>query len=161
MTTRLIPASTIVDLQVDLRCLDVPCPNLNTVLDAVIAKVCSINTELPSLDFLCFNKEATTLQGFYQNIIEEICFIKDSMPTAPTLPSYEYCSFELLDCNAPCLEVSNPCGEITQEDVIQALITRSNTLFNVVCDQQSIISTLDSRIKDLESQVQVLQGCCQ
>ena len=153
--TKPVPASRVVDVLADPMCLSIQCTDLRTVMDALVAKVC--NSDLPSLDFKCLTP-VTTVEELYQLLIDEVCTVQEVV--IPVEDAYELCSLETFVCNPACLVVTNPCGDTTEHDVIQALISRSNTLLNELCALKDRVAALESANISLINKIAGLQNCC-
>lgn len=145
-----IPASTVVDVNIDMQCLDVECKTLPNVLQAIVDSLCS--SELPSLDFKCLSPVETVPQ-FYQLVIDRLCSL--SVPDVPTVYNFESCLVDTWVCGATaCI----PGTDL--ESTVQALIARVNRLSNIISNQCNQIELLESRINQLTTQVDNIKDCC-
>lgn len=149
-----IPTSNIVDLNLDLKCLTVPCPTLTNVLQEIIDLLC--NSDLPSLDFGCLSPAQTTVE-FYQLVINELCRL--GQPVVVPAYSFELCKLDTWQCGSPtCITVTAPNN--TTNDIIQALIARVNRLSTVISTQCDKIEQLEATLTNLATQVDNIKDCC-
>lgn len=153
--TKPIPAKRIVNVIEDPMCLDITCMDLPTVMQEIVSQLC--NTELPSLDFKCLTT-VVTVPDFYQLIIDKLC--ESDTVTIVEEPTYELCKLDGWNCDNNCLIVTNPCGDVTQEDVIQALIARVNDYSSIICDLSTRIDALEKETESLQLQIASVQNCC-
>ena len=167
--TNPIPASQIVDVQLNWQCLTQPdCPLLLEALQTLVDASCDI-LDTSNLDFDCF-PQLVTREEFDKFIIEKFCELQaagvldsDTSTDTPTSNlSYNLtCSADTWDCDTAdvCITVNNPCDplDITNEEKVQALQSRVITLTNIVkshCEEienlKEIINTLDIRLSNIK-----------
>lgn len=163
MVSNPISSNQVVDVPIDLGCLNVECKDLNSILGAIVDKICN-PIDLSSLNFDCLDEVDNQLD-LYQQIIDKVCEAPVSPGITFTPGVLEYCSTDSWVCgDDPCLTVENSCdpGNITLENVLQALISRQQALsvqVSSICDQ---ITTINNQISALESRVTTLENtCCQ
>jgi len=144
-----ISAGQIVDVNINLDCLDVECNTLNNVLQALVDKVC--DTELPSLDFKCL-PQVTTQAALYQALIDKVCETNEPAPTTFTM---SFCQTDTWACGQPACIPS----QTTLNATVQALIARVNSLTNIISSQCTQIANLQSQINQLTLQVNNLDCC--
>lgn len=163
MVTNPISSNQVVDVPIDLGCLEVECKDLNSILEAIITKVCT-PIDLSSLDFECLDEVDNQLD-LYQQIITKIC--EETVTTGITFDPgvLEYCSTDSWACgDNPCLVVENSCdpGNITLENVLQAVISRQQSLSTLLSDICNDISSINNAISALDVRVTQLENtCCQ
>lgn len=151
-----IPAKKVVEVLENNRCLDIQCNDLPTVMQAVVDQLC--NLEVPTLDFGCLEPVATVPE-LYQLLLTTAC--QTTVTPVQTEPTYQYCSTDGWSCgDTACLEPSNPCNPISQADVIQALINRSNGYANVINTLCTRVTALEATVISLQNQLNSLKECC-
>ena len=166
MTTNPISANQIVDVNIDLKCLEVDCKTLPNVLQAVVDKVCETVTdsnEFTPLDFKCLDA-VTTQTAFNQEVVDKLCELEESGgPNAPVC-NLNYCASDNWDCQNrdTCLIVTNPCNPttVTTCDVLQAMIKRMVAQGDVIIDLCSRVTTLESRVNTIQTQLTIIQTTC-
>lgn len=170
--TQPIPGNQIVDVSLsanDWACLTAPnCPNLPNTLKLLITEICSLkNPGFDQLDFGCVDS-ADTLVGILQNILNNITCEQtppaDDNVNDKVLTGLTECSSDGWDCDATdaCFSISNECnpGVLTVKVVIQALIDRIVAQGNMIKSLCSRLTTAESDISTLQSQVTTLMATC-
>ena len=156
--TNPVPARRVVDVLLPENCLEIACLDLNSVLSAMVVRLCS--TEAPSLEYSCL-AEPSTIDGFYQLLVDEICALK--APGQSPIPfNYEDCLTGGWACgDSACLVVRDYCdASPSDQEYIQALIARSNDYANVINQLCERVTDLEATIVGLQTQVDSVKECC-
>ena len=165
-----ISSNQVVSVAIDLKCLDVPCPTLNNVLQAVVDKVCD-ETDFDAIDYGCASP-ATTLTGALQSAFTAIsaigCAPGGGTPVTDgsdlLVEGIQACSSDGWDCSSrdACFDLTNSCspGDVTVALLFQKLIDRNVAYGNTIkglCDR---ISELEQNVADLQLSVATIQSSC-
>lgn len=164
-----ISSNQVVSVAIDLKCLDVPCPTLNNVLQAIVDKTCE-ETDFTSIDYGCATP-ATTLTGALQsafNAIDGIGCDPNGTPATDaselTVGGIQTCSSDSWDCSSrdACFDLTNPCspGDVTVALLFQKLIDRNVAYGNVIKSLCDRISELEQNVADLQLAVATIQSSC-
>ena len=152
-----IPASQIVDVTLDFKCLTVECPTLLATLQALVDAVCS--TELPTLNFQCLTAVSTT-QEFYQLVLDTLCTLQaTSVPTVE--PTYQLCSSDAWDCSSTlkCIDIGTETNNTAT--LVQALINRVNAYSELLPTLCTRITALEAIVASLQTQIDTINtNCC-
>lgn len=163
MVSNPISSNQVVDVPIELGCLDVSCNDLNTILGAIIDKVCN-PIDFSGLDFGCLDVVDNQVD-LYQQIIDKICEVTVDVGITFTPESLEYCATDTWQCGEdPCLTVENSCdpGNITLENVLQAIISRQQTITEKLTEFCDRLDTLEAQVSSLDIRVtQIENSCCQ
>ena len=158
-----IPAKQIVDVQVNWGCLTAPtCTTLELSLQTIIDKICAINS-FDDLEFKCVETDSTELKDILQGIINKVCSITSTNTTEVNsldLMSLNFCTPDTWDCesNDNCIVPIACNSEPTNEEIIQALVSRIVKQGEVIKDLCEKITTLEDRLNQVDLELE--DGCC-
>ena len=180
--TNPIPANQVVDVDIDLKCLDEGggnnCGNtLKYVLQKIVDKIGDNLCGLEDLDFKCLT-ESDNLPDILQSIINKLDCSNTSggsgvgtgtgtttvNGSSVVLTGLTNCTTDNFSCSSAtgCLTITDPCNHtsVTLQFVIQTLINR-------IVAQSNIIKTLCERMTGLQLQIDTinlridaLRNCC-
>lgn len=163
MVSNPISSNQVVDVPIDLGCLSVTCTDLNSILSAIIDKVCN-PIDLSVLTFGCLD-EVDNQIDLYQQLIDKVCEVTVDVGITFSPESLEFCASDTWLCGEnPCLVVENACdpGNITLENVLQAIISRQQTLTEKLTEVCERLDTLEAQVSSLDIRVtQIENTCCQ
>lgn len=154
----------------DWACLDVPCPTLPNVLQALVTKVCD-EPDFTTLNFGCVTP-ATTLLGTLQNALTAIdgigCAPGGGAPVTDAtdldVTGITACSSDSWNCeNADaCFDLTNACdpGEVTVGLLLQKLIDRNVAYGNVIKDLCDRITDLENTVATQQLAITTIQTSC-
>lgn len=145
----------LIELDVDLLCLpsvDLGCGGLNPLLQAIIDKLC----ETPNFDLGCLTA-SQSYDSVIQALIDKVCSIAE-----PTIPD----ALDLSTINLA-LPASWDCDEAipivaagtTNEEIIQALVSRVIDLTTELKAKCVEIADLDARLTQAELDITNI-NCC-
>ena len=167
MNTAPIPASSVISLDVDWKCLDPTCDNLNAGLQALVDKVCAAGPDFTQLEFNGCVVPATDILGVLQHLIDATTCASDEPVTSANnliLTGLTTCSTDSWNCSSAeaCLDLTNACepGVITAQIVFQALINRIVAQGNTIKSLCTRVTTAESAIATLQAQVALIQSTC-
>jgi len=157
-----IPASQIVNVKLKWGCLTAPtCTTLELSLQELVNAICELKN--PDVDASSINPNSTELNDILQALIDK-CNSENSTTTGTeeeTSWDINTCLPDRWDCNAEnnCIEVTDPCGtEVTNEEVIQSLVSR---LISVQAQVKTLCEKIEElETKDAELQLQIDNSCC-
>lgn len=169
LKTDLVSASQVVDVRpASWGCLQVPCADLNSVINAIVAKICEGEQDYSTLDFGCV-VPGDTLSEVLQHMLDAIQCDGGGGGNPPvvqdaTLTGLTPCTSDNWNCseNDSCLTFDNPCnpGEVTVKLVLQALVNRLVAYGTVIKSQCAQISDLQTQINTLSLIVTNIQTSC-
>lgn len=152
-----VSVNQLVDLDVDLQCLptiDLTCGGLNPLLQALIDKVCGT----PNFDLGCLTA-SQTYDSVIQALVDQVCVLTEAY-IEPSTP---------LDLSTVNLALSSTwaCGELnpivptgaTNEEIIQALVSRVIDLSVQVQTNCDLIADLENRLTQAEADIAAI-NCC-
>ena len=162
-----ISANSVVDVDIDFKCLDVTCKTLPNTLQAIVDKVCE-SPDFESLEFGDCVQPGTTLLEVLTNIMAAItCSEGDVVTPEPEeaiIEGLTTCSTDSWNCASTdaCLTFTNECspGDTTLLVVLQTLINRIVAMGNVIKSQCTQISTLQSQMAVVQAQIVSIQATC-
>lgn len=170
-----ISSNQVVDVDVEFECLEPECKNLNGVLLEIDKRICDL--EKPKdIDFKCLNPKETQAE-ILQEIIDHVCGGSNNgggggssgggstSPLSLNFDTLNLCTGDSWECDdAVCLtpfNLSNPASK-TLQVLLQAMIAREISLSNEVKKLCTEVTTLKSRVTNLEAQLTIIQNnCCQ
>jgi hypothetical protein len=169
LKTDMVSASQVIDVRpTSWGCLNVPCTDLNSAINAIVAKLCEGEQDYSSLDFGCV-VPGETLSEVLQNILNEIQCGDGGGGNPPvvqnaTVTGLTPCTSDNWNCAEvdSCLTFDNPCnpGEVTVKLVLQALINRLVAYGTVIKSQCAQLSSLQTQINTLSLVVTNIQSSC-
>lgn len=167
MNTAPIPASSVISLEVDWKCLEPTCDNLNDGLQVLVDKVCEPGPDFTRLVFGECVEADNDIVGILQSIIDAIqCNASTPVTSANDLllTGLTTCSTDSWNCASEdaCLTLTNACepGVITAQVVFQALIDRIVAQGNTIKSLCTRVTTAESAITTLQAQVALIQSTC-
>lgn len=151
-----VSVNQLVDLDLDLSCLpsiDLTCGALTPVLQAIIDKICA----QPNFDLDCL-VASQTYDSVIQAIITKVCALEvPHIPDPLDLSSVNLALGDVWDCDATIPIVATG---VTNEEIIQALVSRVIDLSTILKDKCTEIDDLDTRLTQLELTVSNI-NCCE
>lgn len=163
MVSNPISSNQIVDVPINIGCLDVTCKDLNTILEAIIAKVCE-PIDFSELNFGCLD-EVDNQVDLYQQLIDKVCEVTVDQGITFNPELLEYCATDSWICGEEaCLIVENNCdpGNITLENVLQAIISRQQTITEKLTEICGRLDSLEGQYTSLNNRItQIENTCCQ
>lgn len=161
MATRVtnpIMGQQVVDVPIDKKCIDITCFDLPSILQAIIDHSC--DNSLPDNFDTCLG-EFETLEAFSNQVATDLCDVKDrvtALEGADTTISVNNCLSDNWNYDSEnCLSNAGSCGQ-SVETLIQLLVSRTLAyqtkiieLHDTVIDLQSQITTLETRISNVEN----------
>lgn len=162
--TNPVPANKVVDVKIDWGCLTAPeCTTLESSLQNLVNSICN-GEGTPELDYHCLEPESNSLKDVLQSIINKICNVSEcpncdddnGESSSGTIVNYTDLNLCLpdnfsYDTESDCLIPVNCDPDITNEEVVQSIISRSVRLSQMVKEQNEIINSLLDRVTALEN----------
>ncbi len=164
-----ISANQVIDVPIELNCLEVPCKTLPNVLQAIVDKLCVAAPDLSTLDFRCVvpTTAPVDLLGVLQGIINVLpCDVDPVPPTSNdgVITGLTGCTPDSWDCSDAdaCISLANVCnpGVVTVSVVLQALLNRNVSYGNAIKLLCAQVAALQSQISTLQLQVTTIQTTC-
>jgi hypothetical protein len=157
-----IPAKQIVDVKLNWDCLTAPgCTTLELSLQTILDQVCALSI-INDLTLNCVTVDSNNLKDILQGIINKVCSITTttSSGTDLNLLSLNYCTPDTWDCNSSnsCITVTGCASVPTNEEIIQALVSRIVQYGNVINDLCDKITALEARLDLVDLELD--NGCC-
>jgi hypothetical protein len=170
VVTNPISADQVLSVNIDWKCLEVPCPNLKNGMQAIVDHICD-TPDFTTLDFGCVTA-SDSLLGTLQSTLDAIngigCAPLDGSTvidaTDLLLAGLTTCSSDSWTCDSvdACLDFTNDCdpGVITVGLVSQKLIDRSVAYGNVIKDLCDRISDLEALVAAQQLTITTIQSSC-
>lgn len=166
-----ISQSQIIELGVERECLeDLECGTLKDHLQGIYVEICDIKE--PDVNTECLNPESNSLDHILQALINKECGIEDcptcdddtSTETSTTsidLSEINLCRKGTWDCDSTdsCIIVDACSVEPTNEEIIQALVSRVLDLSDTLKSTCEELENLTTLYNTLNLQIQGLDCC--
>lgn len=158
--TNPISANQVVDVQLDWLCLTAPtCINLQTSLQTIVDALCKIQN--PELEYGTLVPDSDNIVDVLQALINKCNeTTTNTTETVEEVWDLNECLTDNWDCGSEnnCVIPTNDCGEVTNVDYVQAILSRLVSQGAVIKELCTTIESLQTQINDLK--IEVENGCC-